>query len=232
MYAVMITGAFALCVGVILALCIKSGYVDALFFKYGLRQKKAKMNWSAFSWDSCLRKWEHSADVVFFGDSITRGGDFHQAFPSAKVINLGSTGDTLTGMMYRVATVKLFSPQKIFFMGGINGLTNMNMSLCAKQYAQLLDALREAVPDAEIYVHSVLPIARSKEKLYWNNRTIEAFNEAIKKIADSRSIPFVDLYGVYVKDGSMNPALTVDGIHLKPEAYQAWYDAIAPFMNS
>lgn len=207
---------------------IKAGYLEKIFVKYGLKRQNTRMNWTAFSWESCLRKLHCKADVVFFGDSLVRGGDFHKHFPEKKIVNLGCSGDTLSGMIGRISTVQAMSPQKVFLMGGINGLTDQNVACCLSAYEDLVLELGKAIPTMQLYIHSVLPISAEKSRKLCKNKTIEAFNAGIRNIADRYGHIYVDLHSLYVHDGAMAPEMTVDGVHLKPESYEIWYQAIRP----
>ncbi len=214
-----------------IAVAVKAGYLTKLFVKLGLKEQNANINWAAFSWDSCLQKLEYKADVVFFGDSIIRGGDFHKAFPDKRIVNLGCSGDTLSGMINRLSMVQAVAPRKVFFMGGINGLTDHNLQNCVKKYAALLEQLKNTNPDAQVYVHSLLPIAKQKEKHICKNTTIRQFNSQIRAIAEEKGAIYIDLYPYYEKDGYMDPELTKEGLHLLPEAYEKWMCAITPYMQ-
>lgn len=231
MYTVIITIIAIISVTLFVLLFIKVGMLSKLLFKMGFIKQKPNVNWSAFSWESCLKKLEYSADVVFFGDSIIRGGDFHKAFKDQRIINLGSSGDTLSAMLRRVSMVEVVNPQKIFFLGGINGLTNMNIKKCVEQYSELMDALKRSSPNAQIYVHSVLPISKKREKRICSNRSIKRFNEEIKNIAGEKKLAFIDLFPLYEKDNSLNEDLTVDGLHLKPQAYEIWNNEIRKYLK-
>lgn len=232
MYAVIMTLATILSTSAFVVLFAKTGYLSKALFKLGWGEEKDRINWTAFSWESCLRKMESKADVVFFGDSIIRGGDFQKAFPNSKVINLGSSGDTLRGMLNRVSMVQAVSPDKVFFLGGINGLTNYNIERCVKQYDALIETLQSKVPYAQIYVHSVLPLSVEKEKHICKNETIVTFNREIQTIAERRGVSFIDLHALYVLDGKMNPEMTCDGLHLQPEAYTPWILLLERYLDS
>ena len=164
MYAVIVSVVAVVGWMAALLLAVKAGYLTKILVKLGLKEQQAKINWTAFSWDSCLKKLEYKADVVFFGDSIVRGGDFHKAFPDKKIVNLGCSGDTLSGMSNRISMIEAVSPEKIFFLGGINGLTDYNLANCVKKYTALLEQMKKTNPNAKIHVHSLLPIAKEKEK--------------------------------------------------------------------
>lgn len=221
-YAIAVTVLFVFVSVAFVALAHRGGYFRKLFVKLGWRNPKTTTNWAVFSWNNTMEKLDYQADIVFFGDSITRGSDFRKDFPNKKIVNLGYSGDTLAGMVGRVSMIKAMNPKQVFILGGINGLTNQNAVQCAKTYEKLLDAVKEALPETRIYVQSVLPLSSEKEKAICKNETIIFFNQRIRELAEARELPFIDLYSLYVKDGVMNPELTVDGIHLNPHAYGRW----------
>lgn len=126
-----------------------------------------------------------------------------------------------------IASVK---PEKVFIIGGINSLTDNNSVEILKQYQEMLVKIKEAVPEAELYIQSVLPISINKEKECADNAIIVDFNGKLKKLAAEYDVIFINLYDLYVLNGAMDPDLTKDGIHLKPEAYDRWYDAIRGYI--
>ena len=62
-------------------------------------------NWSLESWNSSLEQLDYDSDVVFIGDSLTRGLNFQKRFPGKKIINLGVSGDTLAGISKRTYVI-------------------------------------------------------------------------------------------------------------------------------
>ena len=170
------------------------------------------------------------ADVVFFGDSITRGGAWADAYSDVNIVNLGISGDSIRGMTNRVDMIASVKPEKVFILGGINSLTDHNSTEILKQYKDMLEKVQEAVPDAEIYVQSILPISVEKEKDCADNIVIDAFNTELEKLAAEAGATYINIHDLYELDGSMNPDLTKDGIHLKPEAYDLWYKAIEGYI--
>lgn len=228
MYPAIVTVFAILSISAFVILFIRCGFLQKLLVKLGIKKKRVTMNWTAFSWESCLKKMHCEADVVFFGDSIIRGGDFHEQFPEYAIVNLGASGDTLAGMIGRVSTIQALSPKKIFLMGGINGLTNRNIACSASQYEDLIKEIENKIPDAELYILSTLPVTAEKARRLCTNATIKRFNKEIEEIADRHGHTYIDLYSLYLCDGQLDPELSVDGLHLKPEGYEKWYQTIAP----
>ena len=172
-----------------------------------------------------------STDAVFFGDSITCDGNFDELFPALRIVNLGVYGDTLGDLLRRVPEVRDQHPKKIFLLGGINSLGPDNAEDCLRKYAELMEALRAACPKAELIVQSVLPVEEA-DRNGEINRAVRRFNEGLKTLAERRGCPFVDLYVLYEKDGSLDPALTRDGIHLNYTAYGPWAETVAPYLTT
>ena len=170
--------------------------------------------------------------IVFFGDSITADSNFEEYYPELTIVNLGVYGDTLEDMLARVDEVRAAKPKQIFLLGGINCLRPDNVERCAEQYAALLDALREACPDAAICVESVLPVGAELDPDGSENDAVRRFNAALVTLAQEKGCDYVDIYAAYEQDGALNPALTRDGIHLNFTAYGPWADCIAQFINA
>ncbi len=175
---------------------------------------------------------QFACDLAFFGDSITADSNFAEYFPDRTIVNLGVYGDTLTDLLARVDEVRAAKPKQIFLLGGINCLRPDNVERCAEQYAALLDALREACPDAAICVESVLPVGAELDPDGSENDAVRRFNAALVTLAQEKGCDYVDIYAAYEQDGALNPALTRDGIHLNFTAYGPWADCIAQFINA
>ena len=173
----------------------------------------------------------YGCDAVFFGDSITADSNFDELFPELLTVNLGVYGDTLEDLLRRVPEVRAEHPARIFLLGGINCLGENRFALCVTEYAELLDALRAACPDAEIIVQSVLPVSRDlADPAILTNDTIRRFTGEIEQLAARRGCAYVDLWPAYEKNGELDPTLTRDGLHLNFTAYGPWANQIAPYL--
>ena len=181
------------------------------------------------SWNNCIDKLHIQVDVVFFGNSITAMGNFQDAFPNVKSINMGYMGDDTKGMLRRVDAIKSVQPKKVFLMAGINGLMEQTDEDFEQRYATLVDSIQRAVPDAQLFLESILPI----RSLYLenDNARICKANVIIRQIAEARGLKFVDLYSLYLEEGALPADKTCDGIHLTDEAYAIWYEAIEFMIN-
>lgn len=231
-YAVAVTAVMLLILAAFLVVFTHAGYHTKVLVKLGLKEPVVKTNHALLAWENCLEKLDYDADVVFFGDSITYQSDFQH--PGLKIVNLGYSGDTLSGMTGRIPMVQAVNPEKVFVLGGINGLTDANLSQTADLYENLLDQLRQALPDARIYVQSILPVAKEREATLTNichNETIVAFNERLEEMAAQRGLTYIDIHSLYYCDGQLDSAVTSDGLHLEPHAYEKWEAAIKPYLD-
>lgn len=95
----------------------------------------------------------------------------------------------------------------------------------------MIEKVQTTVPNSDLYIQSVLPISTEVEKECADNDVILAFNEELEMLASEYSITYIDIHQLYTYDGSMNPELTKDGIHLNPEAYDQWYEAIRSYVE-
>lgn len=181
------------------------------------------------SWNNCVMKLDMEVDVVFLGDSETAGGDFQKAFPDVRSINLGYIGEDVKGMLRRVDAIKAVNPKKVFLMAGINGLQQQTMDEFEYWYAALVDAIRNAVPEAELSIESILPVTGYSD--YCDNGKIREANIVLQRLAAERNIRYIDIYNAYEQGGALPDEMSYDGLHLTEEAYALWYERIKEFMD-
>ena len=181
------------------------------------------------SWNNCISKLNMNVDVVFFGDSHTAGGDWQEAFPNVKSINLGYIGEDVKGMLRRVDAIAAVHPKKVFLMAGINGLQQQSLSDFEYWYAALVDSIRNAVPEAELYIESILPVTSYSD--YCDNEKIREANVVLQRMATERDIPYIDIYEAYVYEGALPDSVSIEGLHLTAEAYSIWYNTLHSFIR-
>ena len=172
-------------------------------------------------------------DALFYGDSITAGGNFGDFFPGLRVVNLGINGATLEDLTEWVPRVSANHPDKIFVMAGGNNLNAENVEHCTELFRGLLDALREACPYAEIFIESMLPL--DKAVAYgWNcpNRIVRTYNGRLEALAEEYGLTYLDIYPAYEYRGGLNGEMTEDGIHLKDGAFGPWAEIVRPYLEN
>lgn len=177
-------------------------------------------------WTNSLKQLKLKADIVFFGDSLTYYGDFASVFPDKVVCNLGLRGDSLHGMISRVDQIKCMHPDVVFLMAGINDVSRCSVNEFKGCYRELIQALFGLLPNTNIIVQSLLPVNSSGYVISCDNQSIVACNNQIRDLAASFNIKFVDLFSEYEIKGELPDYMTVDGIHLRRECYNKWYELI------
>lgn len=218
---------------VLIVVLYKSQYYKKVLQKMNVIEMTEQVSpdyWAIYGWTNTLQKIHYDADIAFFGNSITCFSDFQTYFPKKKIANLGYPSDTMKGMMKRTNQLSAVTPEKIFIMAGINGIDGMTLTEFALQYNNLLDSVHEAVPNAYIYVQSILPI----DTVRYPKRSVAKIknaNKLLKSICKKRHLQYINLFDLYVKNDMMNPELTIDGVHLCPNAYDRWAKAIDQYIQ-
>ena len=227
-------------IGIILLLSsliyFKTNLIQRIGTTIGLIESKPQDRsdyWCIQGWTNTLKKMNIDFDIVFFGNSITRGSSFHEYFSDKKICNLGYPGDNLDGMLLRVDQIKAVNPSKVFIMAGINGLQYQTLSIFDDKYEKLVKSVKEKNPQAEIYLQSILPVNKTilGNKKYANNEKIIAANDILKKIAVSNDCTYIDVHSLYYKNGELDPSLTKDGVHLLPQCYEKWAELLKEYIE-
>lgn len=96
-----------------------------------------------------------------------------------------------------------------------------DLSLFAKYYDKLLDAITAASPDTKIYLQSVFPVTAQCKSV--TNEMIDNANAVIREIAQKRNLAYLDTQSVLRDaDGFLKKeyCYSEDGIHLAKSAYK------------
>lgn len=232
---------------IIIHLGRETGYFHNLKMSYNLervisnqtdyRQKEVSVMQRSVerSWENCLRQMNTHYDVVFYGNSITRNGNFSSYFPNASICNLGHGGDDLDGMKRRIGMVSCLSPKIVFLMAGINDQAdNIPIDIFQKKYRELIKCFTDSLPNTKIYIQSILPVNSKVYDAFGTNAHIDSCNQIIKIIAKDFNLDYIDLYSLYIEDGELPLSYTkdFDGLHLSLEKYDIWVNQISPIIDS
>ena len=179
-------------------------------------------------------------DAVFIGDSRTVGMYEYSGLEETSTF-YASTGLTIYKMFdsaivsvpgqKKKITVEeaLLEKQfaKIYLMIGINEMGTGTVESFMKTYGEAVQHLRELQPDAIIYLQAIMKVTteRSEQGDYITNEGIDARNEEIAKLADDKTIFYLDV-NPYICDetGGMVASYTYDGVHLKAQYIPIWLD--------
>lgn len=179
-------------------------------------------------------------DCNFVGDSLTVGLASYGIIPEKNVLaNIGmniskintATVTTPSGEMTVLDALKENNPKNVYVMLGSNGiawLTNENM---ISEYGQFIDSVKEELPDSKIYILSIPPVTANKETDSSSpilNSDIDTYNSELLKLADEKSVYFVDLNtALKGNDGKLaSERSDGDGMHFKKDTYDIMLDYI------
>jgi len=169
--------------------------------------------------------------LLFLGDSLIEYFDWAERFPDHDVYNLGIAGETVAGLNSRLSSIfrKVKDPDMVFIMTGINSMA-MGDEGIADTYQDIVHALHQAFPAAQIYILSLLPVSFP----FIDNEDIRAMNVRLRHIAAEEGLFYLDLHTLFI-DQKKRPIaryLLDDGVHVSEEGYRVWSDEIERVLST
>lgn len=178
-------------------------------------------------------------DALFIGDSRTEGLALYGSLTNADYFS--SVGLSIYKVTEKAAgnpnlgesitlSQKLSQKQygKVYIMLGLNELGTGTTDSWAQTYSQVISQIRQAQPDAIIYLQSILVVSSAKDDPSGsiNNATINARNQALEALANPQDKIFYLNVNEAVMDssGCLDASLTSDGIHLLGNSLSLWED--------
>ncbi len=166
---------------------------------------------------------------VFIGDFVVSGISQFGFVGDSQVVSSNSmTSDKLTGYIDDIVSQ---SPDSVYIMVGINDLNYGSRSVddIYKYEKEFIEAVKSALPSANVYVLSVLPISQrfeSSSKVKQAN--IDSLNGMFSENASTLGITYIDVATVF-KDGSgyFGSSYTDSGYNLKSGYYAFMLNGIA-----
>lgn len=194
--------------------------------------------WYRFHADDVEVAEKGDVDLLFVGDSITEGWDnqalWRETFVPLKSANFGIGGDTTSNVLWRLqhgAAGKL-APKAVVLLIGTN-----NFHFNKDQPADVVDgvkavvaSLRERFPAARILVLEIFP--RDELPTGESRLKVEAVNAHLPALADGQHVFVRDIGSVFLEpDGRISREIMPDFLHLSPEGYRRWAEAILPIVR-
>jgi len=177
--------------------------------------------------------------IVFIGDSITDLyplDDYYADLP-LRTYNRGICGDKTSSVLSRLdASLFALEPTKISLLIGINDInTNVSDKELLSNYKKILDSIQSRLPNAEVYCISILPMnsvsAQYKINYQRSTERIPSLNAEIRSLAEGHGYSFVNLYPLFADENNyLIESYSVDGLHLSPEGYTVWTNALKPLL--
>jgi len=183
-----------------------------------------------------------SADVVFVGDSITQGWEgagaqvWEEQIAPLHAINLGISGDRTEHVLWRFDNGNLegLSPQVAVVMIGTNNFGQANSDSedeVLDGIVAVVDVLQARLPCTHVLLLDIFPRGET-----FNNRrgSILQVNQALQGLYEhDERVTFLEIGHRFVEDdGSIDPKIMPDYLHLSEEGYRRWANSIMPAINA
>ena len=167
-----------------------------------------------------LDVWSLFQDYVFLGDSRVTGFFYYGFLPSARV--LAGSGDTIRSIEPLMDEIVALHPSRVYLSFGINdlniGFWNDPDEYTA-EFVETADMMREALPELEIYVNSILPVQDFALKNGAEWYRVPEYNIALREMCEEHGYVFVDNDGIVAEH---QDEYSEDGIHLNDAFYPYW----------
>lgn len=182
------------------------------------------------------------ADAVFIGDSRIEGFQLYSGITDQASF-LDYTGITVFDVAQNKAVIRQGKKKvsildalgqqsygKVYLSLGVNELGYFNPEGFAEAYGEVIDAVRECQPEAQLYVLSILPVNAKKCQAndvpyYITNEGVASYNETLSALCGEKKVRLVGIPETLVDENGETPAdLSADGVHFKKEGYRLWLD--------
>jgi lysophospholipase L1-like esterase len=174
-------------------------------------------------------------DIIFLGNSITAGIDWHELLQKSNCLNRGISGDVTFGVLERLDEVTEGKPAKVFILIGINDISrNFPDEVILNNYRRIIRRIKAESPNTKIYFQTLMPVNNefTQFKNHYNkDEHILAVNEGLKKIGAEENITIIDLYPHFLDAGKkLDKRYTLDGLHLNAEGYEVWAGVLKKYL--
>lgn len=173
-------------------------------------------------------------DLIYIGDSIvqffeTKGLDvWNRYYAPRKALNLGTSGDRTQNVLWRLdhGNLEGISPKVAIVMIGQNNGGHNSAEEIAEGVTAVVKRVQAKLPQTKILL---LAIFQRREKPTLEREVLAKANDIISKLADGKSVHFMDINHLFVQaDGTIPADLMPDFEHPSAKGYQIWAEAIEP----
>lgn len=192
--------------------------VDARIQELEKEERKAKREAEGISNNEIF------AGTMTLGDSITQGlyqyGTLNESLVAATKGSAVCSPDK-TGVTADLNKAIAAAPSKIFLAYGMNDMIGERGDAEAfkEDYRALVKKIKDALPDAAIYINSVLPVQQSAIAKNEYFAHIAEFNEALVALCEEEGAVFIDNTELVKEE-----YYAADGIHMSADYYPEWVE--------
>ena len=170
--------------------------------------------------------------VLFVGSSSIRGWKLEQSFPGKGFINRGFGGSQTSDLLHFVDRIVIpYRPRAVVIYEGDNDIASRKSpARVLADFKAVVKRVHEALPKTHVLFISIKP---SLKRWALVGKMREA-NQLVRQLTEGdERLHYVDIDTPMVgPDGKPRPELfRKDGLHLKPEGYKVWADALEPYLK-
>lgn len=175
--------------------------------------------------------------LVFLGDSITQSWETNGAaawsrmYAQRKAANFGISGDRTQHVLWRIDNGNFdgIEPRAIVLMIGTNNSHDNTPKEIADGVMAIVQRLRDKLPETKVLMLAIFP--RGPEKGDDRRRVNAQATRQFRRIVDDRMIFFADIGEAFMEpDGSLSKDIMPDYLHLSPDGYELWAEALEPHL--
>ena len=178
-------------------------------------------------------------DLVFLGDSITRGWEgngakvLEELRQTYSIHTLGIGGDRVQHNIWRVRNGEFdgYRAKLVMLMIGTNNNYGDRPEAVAAGIKVLLGDIRAKQPQAKVVLVPIFPRGeKPTDKMRIQNNAV---NAAIRGYADGEHVVWLDFNDRLMQaDGTISKDLMPDFLHPKEEGYRIWAEAARPIFRN
>lgn len=192
-------------------------------------------------WEEEIRAFEEAdrisppeaGGVVFVGSSSIRLWEtLEEDFPGVDVIKRGFGGSQMSDAVYFADRIVMpYEPRQVVVYAGDNDLwAEKTPERVLDDFQDLVTRIHRRLPETRVSFIAIKPsLAR------WSiiDRVREANRLVAEYAATDPRIDYIDIYTpMLASDGTPRAELLVeDELHLSPEGYEVWREAVEPFVR-
>jgi lysophospholipase L1-like esterase len=184
-------------------------------------------------------------DLYFEGDSITRRwgaldypdllAHWTKAFHGWNAADFAWGGDRTENILWRLSNGELdgVDPKVIVLLAGTNNLgkepgDEAKVKDVTRGLQAIVDLCREKAPTATIVLTAIFPRNDNPAVM----PTIDAINANLAKMADGKSVRFLDVDARLADaNGTLFEGTMMDGLHPTLKGYEVWAEALKPILT-
>ena len=177
-------------------------------------------------------------DLVFVGDSITQSWEgpgkavWDEHYGKRRAANLGISGDRTEHVLWRLDHGNLdgIEPKVAVVMIGTNnfGHRKNNAEEILAGVRAVVQKIRDKSESTKVLLLDIFPRG---EKFNEMRGGIAQVNQALRRQHDGEHVFFLPIGHHFIEDdGTIKKDIMPDFLHLSPEGYRRWADAIEPTM--